>query len=184
MTATGKWRLRLVVLLVGFVLTWGCSGPTDQSRVSSILQNTAQWAKTADAEFKASMDAIDSLQSGRPMYQVADLLKQHYEQLDQSTCQIARPYEYEAKEIENEKARELMRKGVQSFHLVYDQKRIFVMEVQTSLNRNDTKGFLAAAKKYTGQQRTETANLMVGMGFFLEAKKALGMPLTVDEFKQ
>jgi len=178
------WKNVVLLIIVGFILMLGCSGSTDQSRVSSILRNTAYWAKTADAEFKASMDSIDSLQAGRPMYQVADLLKQHYEQLDQSTRQIARPYEHEVKEIKNAKARDLMRKGVESFHLVYDQKRTFVGEAQAALNQNDTNGFLTAAKKHAGNSRTEMAKLMVGISFFYEAKKALGMPLTVDEFKQ
>lgn len=176
------WKNVLLLIIVGFVLMLGCSGPTDQDRVSSILRNTAQWAKTSDTEFQASMDAIGSLRAGRPMYQVADLLRQHYEQLDMSTTQIARPYEYEAKEIKNAKARGLMREGIKSIHLVYDQKRTFVREVQSSLSRGDGKGLIAALKKYK-EKNTETSGMVMGVGFFIEAKKALGMPPTLDEFK-
>lgn len=177
------WKNVLLWAVLSLGLMWWCESTTDQKQVSLILQNTAQWSKKADVEFQSSLSAIDSLRSGRPMYQVSDLLRQHYEQLDRSTNQIARPYEVEAKRIENAKVRELMREGINSIHLVYNHKRTFVREVQDALNSNDTKRLMAAIKKYKDNDM-ETAGMVMGVGFFIEAKKALGMPPTVDEFKQ
>lgn len=175
---------RFLLLVVAGLFLVSCAGTTDQDRVTSILRNTAQWAKTADTEFKASMDAIDSLQAGRPMYQVADLLQQHFEQLDRSTIQIARPYENEAKEIKDSKVRDLMREGIKAIHLVYDQKRTFVRETQAALNKNDGAALTTAIKKHKDNSGAEMAGMIMCTGYFLEAKKALGMQPNLDELKQ
>lgn len=173
-------------LVLFFISIWvvSCAEITDQDRVISILRNTAYYTKAADSEFKASLAIIDSLHGGRPGYQVADMLQQHYGKFDQCIIKISLLYENDAKEIENTKARDLIRQGIKAIHLMYDQKRTFVREVQDAANRGDENNFVAAVKKYNGNSGMEMDGMIMCAGCFTEAKKILGMSPTLDEFTQ
>lgn len=162
-----------------------CGGPSsDQERVVNILRNTAWSAGRADTTFQEALATIGSLRAGRPAYQVADTLKQQFEQIDSYVVSLARPYENEAKDIESPVAREQVREGIKAIHAVYDQRRAFVRDAQTALNSGDGGALLAAAKKRKAEQAAEEVRIMVAMAFFSEAKKAVGLPTTLDEFKQ
>lgn len=164
---------------------WWPFGTADKDLLTAILHNTAQHAKAADTSFQASLGAIESLRAGRPAYQVADLLKQQLEQLDSHVIQIARPYEKEAKEIGNATAREQAMEGIKAIHNAYDHRRVFVRNIQAAVNRGDRASFRATTKKRQEEgQALEEASAWMAIAHFIEAKKALGMPETLDEFER
>jgi hypothetical protein len=158
---------------------------TDQEIVIAILQNTALHTKAADAAFKEALVALRALKVGRPPLQVAEDIKSPLDQLDRHTVQIARPYKNEALEIENTTARAQMREGIKAIHLSYLQKCTFVRSVQEALAiQNDSK--VASIMKQNADIMSTTKGLsgtIWAMIYFLEAKKALGMPQVIDEFK-
>lgn len=158
---------------------------TDQEIVTSILQNTALHTKAADAAFKEALVALRAWEVGRPPLQVAEDIKSPLDQLDLHTVQIARTYENEALEIENTNARAQMREGINAIHMIYLQRCTFVREAQKALAMQDGSKVASIMKQnaFTMSATSSLSRTIRAMIYFMEAKKALGMPQVIDEFK-
>jgi len=172
----------LALLLSLFVV--GCGEPeTDAQRLGTILRTVASQSQLAERAYDKALAASESVKSGKPMNLAAQEMEEQAAVIDVVVIDIARLVETKAKEINHAAARENTEKGLRGLHAVNRVRRDFLSEFAAAIQTADVQRMRAVSRKYEDELPQLMPMALMSLAHFSGAKQALGLPMTLDEFK-
>lgn len=172
----------LIVLSLCLFTLAGCGEQSDAEILSGALHNTAWNARESDRVFQSALDSLETLQAGRPSYEVAAELADQVSQLDIHIVNLAVLREKKATAIQSQAVREPLRAGLLTTHTVYKLKWKFLGEIERALARGQIPEATTVAQNYRDLLAFSDTQLIQAMASFSDAKAAAGLPRTLDEF--
>lgn len=175
--------MRFIYILFLAVTLVGCGTKTDSEKTAWIINNLATHIKQADGLLNKSFNVVQSVAGGRPPYEASDMINPHLENLEYHLSSIALLHENDAANVDDEKLRKDLKKGINEIWEVYNARIKFVRISESSLRSGNIKKLVEAGKLFADAQGELNLKMMTAMAYVISAKKIAGLPEGLSEFK-
>lgn len=171
----------LLVIVAAFMA--GCSSESDADRVSAIIRSAALEASTADRMYQEAMKEVESVRGGKPLYQVAEEVAKRAQTIEYNVINLGLMLDERTRTIDDRAARAELEKGLNGIRSINQTRHGFLSELAGGLNAADVARLKATSDKYSSDLSELPGVAVKAMVHLSAAKQAVGLPITLTEFK-